>query len=163
MLCKLADLRSKYVINVKTGCNLGTVDDMQIDTENNKVVAVVIYGRLRCFGLLGRWEDILIPWESIDFIGEDSILVSMCSRTSRSGEGAAGCTWKSKRQTLSKCRAHCRILKQGASCVDAPCFVVLPPSLFHSCTPACVKFGQTIAYPWQSRYNGFKQRPTSES
>ncbi len=79
MLCKLADLRSKHVINVKTGCNLGTVDDMQIDTENNKVVAVVIYGRLRCFGLLGRWEDILIPWESIDFIGEDSILVSMCS------------------------------------------------------------------------------------
>ena len=37
--------------------------------------AIVIRGRYRLFGLLGREEDTVIPWEDIQVIGEDTILV----------------------------------------------------------------------------------------
>lgn len=76
MICKIGDLRHKEVINAKSGCRLGFVDDVEFDTKNAVVVSLVIYGRLRCFGLLGRYDDIIIKWDLIDLIGEDTILVS---------------------------------------------------------------------------------------
>lgn len=76
MICKVLDLRHKEVINSKDGCRLGFVDDVEIDIQNATVLSLIIYGRLRCFGLLGRDEDITINWEYIKLIGEDTILVS---------------------------------------------------------------------------------------
>ena len=76
MICKVLDLRHKEVINSKDGCRLGFVDDVEIDTQNATVLSLIIYGRLKCFGLLGRDEDITINWEYIKLIGEDTILVS---------------------------------------------------------------------------------------
>lgn len=76
MVCKVSDLRHKEVINAKSGCRLGFVDDVEIDTKNAVVISLVIYGRWRCFGLLGRDEDIIIKWDCINLIGEDTILVS---------------------------------------------------------------------------------------
>ncbi|MEE1155487.1 MAG: YlmC/YmxH family sporulation protein [Acutalibacteraceae bacterium] len=76
MICKVLDLRHKEVINSKDGCRLGFVDDVEIDTQNATVLSLIIYGRLRCFGLLGRDEDVTINWEYIKLIGEDTILVS---------------------------------------------------------------------------------------
>ena len=34
-----------------------------------------MYGRLKLFGLLGREEDITIPWKEIEKVGEDVLLV----------------------------------------------------------------------------------------
>lgn len=68
-------MRNKEVINIKTGVRLGCVSDVEIDTNNAVLLAIIIYGRLRCFGLLGREEDIIIRWEDIDIIGEDTVLV----------------------------------------------------------------------------------------
>ncbi len=76
MICKVLDLRHKEVINSKDGCRLGFVDDVEINTKDATVLSLVIYGRLRCFGLLGRDEDIIIKWEFIELIGEDTILVN---------------------------------------------------------------------------------------
>lgn len=76
MICKIGDLRHKEVINAKSGCRLGFVDDVEFDTKSAVVISLVIYGRLRCFGLLGRDDDIIIKWDSIELIGEDTILVS---------------------------------------------------------------------------------------
>ncbi len=76
MICKIGDLRHKEVINAKSGCRLGFVDDVEFDTKSAVVISLVIYGRWRCFGLLGRDEDIIIKWDCIDLIGEDTILVS---------------------------------------------------------------------------------------
>ena len=36
---------------------------------------MVIPGKPKCFGLLGREEDVVIPWEKIEVIGQDTILV----------------------------------------------------------------------------------------
>lgn len=76
MNCRIYDMRHKEVINLKDGTRLGNVCDVEIDTVNAKVAAIVIYGRLRCFGLFGREDDIIIKWQDIHVIGDDTILVS---------------------------------------------------------------------------------------
>ena len=75
MRCRVVDMRNKEVINVKTGVRLGCVSDVEIDTKDAKLLAIVIYGRLRWCGLLGREDDIIIKWDDIEIIGEDTILV----------------------------------------------------------------------------------------
>ncbi|HCR43689.1 MAG TPA: YlmC/YmxH family sporulation protein [Ruminococcaceae bacterium] len=76
MNCSIADMRHKEVINVKDGSRLGCVCDLEIDTETARVVAIIIYGRLRFFGLFGREDDVIIKWQDIKVIGDDTILVN---------------------------------------------------------------------------------------
>ena len=76
MYCRTIDLRHKEVINSKNGVKLGCVDDIEIDTLAARLIAIVIYGRPKCFGLFGREDDIDIRWEDIELIGDDTILVS---------------------------------------------------------------------------------------
>ena len=75
MLCRTTDMRNKEVICKNNGVRLGCVDDVEIDTCSAKLVSIVIFGRLKCFGLFGRCDDIVIGWENICLIGEDTILV----------------------------------------------------------------------------------------
>ena len=75
MQCRIADLRAKEVINIRTGTRLGMVCDVLVDTVTASVLSIVIYGKWRLFGLLGREEDLLIPWNQIKTIGKDAILV----------------------------------------------------------------------------------------
>ena len=73
--CCVTDLRNKEVINQKNGCRLGLVSDVEVDTCSGRVVAIIIFGRQKCFGLLGRCDDIRICWEDIKVIGDDTVLV----------------------------------------------------------------------------------------
>ncbi len=77
MEVKLCDLQRKEVVSVKNGVKLGFADDVTIDTEQARVRGLVVYGKLRLFGLFGRRPDVVIPWENIEVIGEDAILVSI--------------------------------------------------------------------------------------
>lgn len=74
-LTTIEELSCKDVINLRDGSRLGNVCDVQIDICSGCVKALIIFGRPRFFGLFGRDEDLLIPWENIDKIGEDTILV----------------------------------------------------------------------------------------
>ncbi len=75
MECGLTELRCKEVINLCDGCCIGCVDDLLIDTCEQKVIALVVFGRPRWFGLFGREDDIIINWDKIEKIGCDTILV----------------------------------------------------------------------------------------
>lgn len=75
MQCTLTALRSKEVIDMTTGMRLGYVDDIEIDTDTENVVSLIIFGRARGFGLMGRDSDIVIKCSDITLIGEDTILV----------------------------------------------------------------------------------------
>lgn len=75
MNCCITDMREKEVINLKDGCRLGCVSDVEIDTCTGKLISIIIFGRQKCFGLMGRWEDIKICWEDIKVFGDDTILV----------------------------------------------------------------------------------------
>ncbi|MBQ6717345.1 MAG: YlmC/YmxH family sporulation protein [Clostridia bacterium] len=76
MLCRIDDLRNKQVVCVKDGCVLGFISDVEMDTENGTLTSIIIFGRLRFFGLLGREEDIVIPWDDIKVIGGETVLVN---------------------------------------------------------------------------------------
>ncbi len=74
-MCRITELMEKDVISLEDGQSLGRVCDAEIDTCKREVCALVIFGRLRFLGLLGREDDIIIKWEDIELIGEDTILV----------------------------------------------------------------------------------------
>ena len=75
MNCCVTDMRNKEVINTKSGCRLGFVGDVEIDTCSGKLVSIIIFGKYKCMGVLGKEDDIKICWEDIQVIGNDTILV----------------------------------------------------------------------------------------
>ena len=76
MLCRIDDLKNKQVVCVKDGCVLGFISDVELDTLSGNLTSIIIFGRLRFFGLLGREEDIIIPWNDIKVIGSETVLVN---------------------------------------------------------------------------------------
>ena len=81
MICSFSNLKNKEIVNLKTGLKLGYVDDIEIDTMTGEVVSLIVYGRPRAMGIMGRDEDITIKCNDIHLIGEDTILVSFCHDT----------------------------------------------------------------------------------
>lgn len=76
MLCRIDELRNKQVVCVKDGCVLGFVSDIEMDTSSGELTSIIIFGRLKFFGLFGREEDTVIPWSDIEVIGEETVLVN---------------------------------------------------------------------------------------
>ena len=74
---RIADLQCKEVVNITDGCRLGYVSDVELDILTDKVVAIVVPGKCRFFGLFGRADDYVIPWQCIRRFGEDIILVEV--------------------------------------------------------------------------------------
>ena len=54
MECRVSELRYKEIINVSDGSRYGWVGDVEVDLDSGQVRALVVPGRLRLFGLLGR-------------------------------------------------------------------------------------------------------------
>lgn len=78
LVCRIVDMKNKEVISIKDGCRIGCVNDVEVDMKCAKLVAIIVYGRLKCFGIFGREDDIVIKWDDIQIIGEDTILVNYC-------------------------------------------------------------------------------------
>lgn len=72
---RIGDLRCKEVINVTDGTRYGYVGDVEVDLETGQVRTLVVPGRLRFFGLLGREEERVFSWSAVRRFGEDIILV----------------------------------------------------------------------------------------
>lgn len=75
MQCRIAELRQKEVVNLADGQRLGCVEDVLVDACTGRILALVLPGPCRCFGLFFPGDDILIRWECIRRIGDDLILV----------------------------------------------------------------------------------------
>ncbi|MGN1114058.1 MAG: YlmC/YmxH family sporulation protein [Oscillospiraceae bacterium] len=77
MICSFSELRDKEVINLYTGLKIGYVDDLEFDSVTGEILSLIVYGRPRALGLMGRDEDITIRCRDIHLIGEDIILVKL--------------------------------------------------------------------------------------
>ena len=55
--CSITELRNKEVINAKSGCRVGFVSDVEINTCDGRLVSIIVWGKCRCFGLFGREDD----------------------------------------------------------------------------------------------------------
>ena len=54
---------------------LGRADDLAFDPATAHLQSLILLGRPRLFGLLGREENLTIPWQEIETIGTDAVLV----------------------------------------------------------------------------------------
>ena len=70
------ELSKKEVVQLKEGACLGKIDDMVIDPEQAKIEKLLMLGRPKLFGLLGRGETLVIDWNEIEKIGADALLVT---------------------------------------------------------------------------------------
>jgi len=69
------DLRQKEVINQSDGARYGFVSDLEINTKEGMITAIIVPGPGRVLGVFGRDQEYRIPWDKITKIGEDIILV----------------------------------------------------------------------------------------
>lgn len=75
LLYNIEEFKNKQIVSVETGSVLGYVNELEIDTETGAVANLVIYGKQKLFGVLGREEDLQIPWKNIEVIGNETVLV----------------------------------------------------------------------------------------
>lgn len=75
MISYFSDLRYKEVIDVHSGFRLGYVCDAEFDDAEGHFISLITPGRAKLFGLLGREDDYVLPWNCIVRIGSDIILV----------------------------------------------------------------------------------------
>ncbi|MBQ4600318.1 MAG: YlmC/YmxH family sporulation protein [Oscillospiraceae bacterium] len=77
MSMRFTQLQCKEVICLRDGRRLGYVTDVQLEVPEGNVIAIVVPGHCRMFGLGSRAEDYLIPWSCIRRIGPDTVLVDI--------------------------------------------------------------------------------------
>ncbi len=77
MVVRMSELKCREVINICDGCRIGYVSDLELDCTGGNVIALIVPGRAKFFGLLGREDDYVIPWGCIRRMGEDIILVEV--------------------------------------------------------------------------------------
>ena len=79
MGCCINDLRDKEVINICDGRKLGYVDDVEVDIASGRLVSIVVPCDGRLFSLI-KTKRLIILWDSIEKIGDDTILVKIDTR-----------------------------------------------------------------------------------
>ena len=77
MISYFSELRYKEVIDIHSGFRLGYVCDAEFDEKEGRLLSLITPGRARLFGLLGREEDYILPWNCILRLGSDIILVDV--------------------------------------------------------------------------------------
>ena len=75
MRLTLDEIRRKEVVNIVDGSCFGFPDDIVIDTETKEVTALVMKEKSGFLGIFETGSEVLVPWERIDTIGKDTILV----------------------------------------------------------------------------------------
>ena len=74
MICRIADLQYKEVIDIADGTRYGFVGDVELDPERGVIQSIVVRGQPRLLGL-GREADAVFPWSAVKRFGTDIILV----------------------------------------------------------------------------------------
>ena len=75
----LSELRCREIINLCDGARMGYVSDIQFNPDSGQITALIAPETAGVLGLLGRGDDAVIPWESVEKIGEDIIFVRYAS------------------------------------------------------------------------------------
>ena len=71
------ELKKKWVVD-KTGGNiLGRISDLEIEYSRNRVVSIVAGKKKRWWQPFSVLSETVIPWQQIDLIGSDTVLVTL--------------------------------------------------------------------------------------
>lgn len=74
---RLLELREKEVINVCTCRSIGCVADVIFNTCSGCIEYLIVPGPCKFCGLFGHDTEFIIPWNCIQQIGPDIILVQI--------------------------------------------------------------------------------------
>lgn len=82
-MVNISDLRLREIINIVDGHRLGLIKDIDIDLEEGKINALILPGAGggKFLGILGKEEEIIVPWNKIKKVGADVILVEIYNFT----------------------------------------------------------------------------------
>ena len=78
-----SELRSKEVIDVTDGRNMGHINDIIFSSGTAKVKGFVAPYCKK--GLFGKGQEIFIPWNCVKSIGEDVIIVDISTASCQKG------------------------------------------------------------------------------
>jgi len=78
MLALYSCLKNKEVINITDGRRLGCIIDLEIDACCGKILRIVLPSQDGFFSSFSSKNNICIPWENIERVGDDIILVRDC-------------------------------------------------------------------------------------
>lgn len=74
---RICELREKEVVNVCDGERLGNICDVDFEERTGRICTLVIPGPCKIFGIIGRDNEYLIPYECVKRIGADVVLVEI--------------------------------------------------------------------------------------
>ena len=77
MELSFCDLRTKQVVNLVDGRNLGHIIDLVFEQCGGKILGIVVPGGKRGLNFFKVREDIFIPYHHVCKIGSDTILVEL--------------------------------------------------------------------------------------
>lgn len=75
-MLKISEAKMKEVINIVNGERLGYIYDFEIDLDKGIIVAMIMASNYKGFNFFTKTNDIVISWEEIVKIGQDTILVN---------------------------------------------------------------------------------------
>lgn len=71
------ELREKEIINICDGACLGRICDLELDDCTGQICSIVVPGPPKMLGLIRSSEELVIPFCSIQKIGDDVIIVDI--------------------------------------------------------------------------------------
>ena len=72
---RVQELLRREVINLSDGEKMGYASDVELDTENGRIAAIILPEKGKGINLFGRGNEIRIPWRDIRRISDDLIMV----------------------------------------------------------------------------------------
>ena len=67
------DFKHKEVININNGKRMGYVQDVCADLQSGSITSIIVPGENKFASMFSNKNDIIIPWDKIHCIGEDTI------------------------------------------------------------------------------------------
>ncbi len=80
---RYSELKTKEVINIRDGCKYGAVNDLEIDSETGRIIAIIVPVSSKLFSIFAPEEEYVIKWKYILSIGYDAILDDVCEENSK--------------------------------------------------------------------------------
>lgn len=75
-MIRISEAKTKEVINISNGERLGYIYDFEIDLDKGVIVAMIMSTSPKGLSLFVKQNDIIIGWDEIVKIGQDTILVN---------------------------------------------------------------------------------------